>query len=422
MPMRSNSITVMLLWVSCIASLATASTLETDAVDSCVTCHAALPDELAEPVEGLKDDIHAEHGLSCADCHGGNPQAMDLSAMAPERGYLGKPSHQQIPDMCGRCHSDPAYMRRFNPALPTDQRDRYWTSIHGKRLKEGDQHVATCASCHGAHGIHPSNRADSPAYPVNVPSTCGGCHSDQALMAPYGIPTDQEAKYRGSVHGMHLFEKRDLSAPTCVTCHDKHGASPPDVTSVDGVCGMCHVTNTALFVQSPHKKAFDEIGLPECAVCHGKHDVKSPTDVMIGVEGEALCGACHASGSKGFDAALRMRGRIEDLKAAMAEAEASLVAAERLGMEVSDPRYEFHATSAMLIKARTAVHRFSTEYVDEVAGPGVELAVRTRQVAEAAVVAGYARRWQLLLPLAIIGLVIALLVLKLRRLESAGGG
>ena len=43
---------------------------------SCVTCHfdADLfePEEIAA-IEGFHDDIHAEVGLSCHDCHGGNP-------------------------------------------------------------------------------------------------------------------------------------------------------------------------------------------------------------------------------------------------------------------------------------------------------------------------------------------------------------
>lgn len=421
MQMNWTSIRAACLWtLACVVWTAAASPAKTADVDSCVTCHAVLPDALGAPVEAMKDDVHGQHGLSCAECHGGNPEDMDLSAMSVDHGYRGKPSHQQIPEMCGQCHSNPAYMRRFNPSLPTDQQDRYWTSVHGKRLKEGDQHVATCASCHSAHGIRPSKRADSPVYPANVPATCGTCHSDKDLMAPYGIPTDQEAKYRTSVHGMHLFEKRDLSAPTCATCHDKHGASPPDVTSIDGICGMCHAANTALFVQSPHKIAFDDLGLPECAVCHGMHDVQSPSDAMVGVDGEGLCGACHTPDSKGFDAALRIRSRIESLKAAIAETDAALTGAEKLGMEVSDARYDFHAAGAALIKTRTAVHRFSPEYVEEVAGPGLELAASTRDVADAAVAAGYARRWQLLIPLTIIAVVMAMLWLRLRHLEGSG--
>jgi hypothetical protein len=180
---------------------------------------------------------------------------------------------------------------------------------------------------------------------------------------------------------------------------------------------MCHVNNTALFIQSPHKKAFDDVGLPECVACHGKHEIHHPTDGMVGVEGEGICGACHDSGSKGHAAALRMQEKIATLKAALAEADAALVQAEKLGMEVSDARYDFHGVDAALIKVRTAVHRFSPDYLDETAAAGIELAVVTREKADAAVAAGQARRWQLLLPLLIIGVVMVLLAVKLRQLE-----
>jgi len=411
----------LLLWLIVTAlALASAPTVRAEITDSCVACHAALPENLGEPAKAQADDVHASHGISCAACHGGDPTVMDLSAMDPERGYIGKPSRQQIPDLCAQCHSDPAYMRRINPSLPTNQRERYWTSVHGQRLKEGDERVATCIDCHGAHGVRPPSRADSPVYPVNVPHTCGACHSDQHRMEPYGIPTDQEASYRKSVHGKLLFEKRDLSAPTCATCHDKHGASPPDVTSIDGVCGMCHVNNTAFFIQSPHKKAFDDLGLPECVACHGKHNIQHPTDAMVGVEGDGICSACHDSASKGYAAAVRMHAKIESLKTAMAQADAALTQAEKLGMEVSDARYDFHDVDAATVKVRTAVHRFAPDYLDQVAAPGLTLAAATREKADAAIAEARARRWQLLLPLAVIGVVMLLLALKLRQLERAG--
>jgi len=392
-----------------------------DKVDSCVTCHAALPDRLGAPVEGMKRDVHAEHGLSCADCHGGDPAEMDMAvSMAPERGFRGKPSRAATPDFCGRCHSDAEFMRRYNPALPTNQRERYWTSVHGKRLRAGDEKVAVCTSCHGVHGIRPGRVADSPVYKTNIPSTCGHCHSNADYMTGYDIPTDQEAKYRRSVHAELLFEKHDLSAPTCTTCHDNHGASPPGLTSIAEVCGQCHVNNASFFVASPHKPAFDRLGLPECVTCHGNHEVHRTSDAMLGVGEAGLCGRCHAEGTAGYTGAVRMRETIETLKRAIHQADSALAHAEAVGMEVSDARYEFRTADTILIQARTSVHRSAPAAVAEVAGPGLELAQRTDAIANAALEQAWARRRNLLFPLAAIVVLIVLLALKLRRLERGG--
>ena len=56
-------------------------------------------------------------------------------------------------------------MKHFNPSERVDQLAEYRTSGHGKTLLRGDESVATCVSCHGAHGILPvkdSGRRSTP--------------------------------------------------------------------------------------------------------------------------------------------------------------------------------------------------------------------------------------------------------------------
>jgi predicted CXXCH cytochrome family protein len=385
--------------------------------DSCVECHAELPDELGAPVAAMKHDLHASHGLSCADCHGGNPHDPDPSAMDEAQGFRGAPKKTEVPVFCARCHSDPAYMRRFNPSLPTNQRERYLTSVHGRRLAVGDEKVATCTDCHGSHGMLAGRQVESPVYPANIPSTCGHCHSNAAYMSEYGLPVLQETDYRSSVHGRLLLQKRDLSAPTCTTCHDNHGASPPGITSIADVCGQCHVNNRDFFVASPHKKAFDDLGLAECVTCHGNHAIQKASDSMLGVDDGALCRRCHIPGSRGFIAAKSMRSAVEGLEGAIADTDAALRHAERLGMEVSDARYEFEDAGQILIKGRTAVHRFSADAVVSVVKEGLDLCKKTKTVANAAIEDAATRRRNLLFPIGIIGLLILALALKLRQLE-----
>ena len=41
--------------------------------------------------------------------------------MSKAAGFRGKIERKDVPALCGRCHSDAAYMRQYNPSLRTDQ-------------------------------------------------------------------------------------------------------------------------------------------------------------------------------------------------------------------------------------------------------------------------------------------------------------
>jgi hypothetical protein len=127
-------------------------------------------------------------------------------------------------------------MRGYN--LPTDQYALYQTSRHGQLLAKGDENVATCIDCHGAHEILPPDDPRSSVYVRNIPRTCGRCHSDAARMARYGLKTDPTADFAAGVHGKLLLEKGNLAAPDCTRCHGAHGATPPGVGDVDKICGV----------------------------------------------------------------------------------------------------------------------------------------------------------------------------------------
>ena len=61
----------------------------------CIQCHGAQPGRLGEPVKLWRDSIHAENGISCNDCHGGDPKDL-ANAMSPARGFLGVPKDAAI--------------------------------------------------------------------------------------------------------------------------------------------------------------------------------------------------------------------------------------------------------------------------------------------------------------------------------------
>lgn len=338
--------------------------------DHCFTCHQEYHPEL---VTSFKDDIHYSRGLSCSDCHGGNPDIPDESGMDKKYGFVGVPKPTESPQFCARCHSDPAYMRPFNPTLPTDQLEKYRTSHHGEKLRKGDIALATCVSCHSAHFILPATDPRSTIHPLNVAKTCARCHANAELMSRYGIPTHQFEQYTDSlnVHGYSLYIKGDLSAPTCNDCHGNHGAAPPGVAQVSQVCTQCHSLNGEYFRKSVHKEAFDALGLMECAFCHQKdpdlddpaariHTIVAPKAEMVSAQG--LCGKCHSAGDKGMEMAIMVSSELDSLHRKLDLAEELLRKAEREGMEVSDAKWKLKSEVLQArMELRTAIHMFDPE-------------------------------------------------------------
>ena len=82
--------------------------------------------------------MHWQKGVRCQDCHGGDPTVQEIKAHQANDDFRAIKSPADIPDFCGRCHSNIEYMRHFNPSPRTDQLAEYWTSGHGKQLKKGD--------------------------------------------------------------------------------------------------------------------------------------------------------------------------------------------------------------------------------------------------------------------------------------------
>ncbi|MGD8395534.1 MAG: cytochrome c3 family protein, partial [Candidatus Eiseniibacteriota bacterium] len=337
------------------------------AADQCIECHLALDDEtLTPPASGFDDDVHSHAEVSCAGCHGGDPTSDDAEvAMDPARGFVGIPEPSAIPSLCGRCHGDESFMRRFAPSLPTDQEAKYWTSGHGEALAAGVNEAATCVSCHGVHGIRPANDPGSPTYPTNLPRTCNRCHGDADLMARFDLPSDVMADFAGSVHGVALLEESDLGAPACNDCHGSHGAQPPGITSIHYVCGTCHLHNRELFEQSPHAPAFAEAEIKECDYCHGHHAIEEPTDAMLGLGDSAVCGDCHDTSDAGGQVALRLATMVDSLRTLQEEAGSLIHDAEQRGMPVEEAVYELGEGHENLVKMRTEIHAFAVDAVED---------------------------------------------------------
>jgi len=395
------------------------------AKNSCATCHARLTRSAsALPSLQFREDVHRDLGFTCADCHGGDPTSDDQSqAMSPARGYRGVPTGAEVIARCAKCHSDAAFMHRFAPRQRVDQASEYASSVHGKRLATGDTQVATCASCHGAHGIRLVHDAKSPVFPTNVAATCGSCHSNPEHMKGYTLdsgaplPTNQQAEYETSVHHEAMVTRNDLSAPTCNDCHGNHGAAPPGVGTVAAVCGTCHAVFAVRFDASVHKQVFDR----GCAECHGNHAVKAASDRMLGTDQAALCGTCHSEGDNGFKAAIQMRAAIDKLKQGLDQAALLIARVKNAGIETSDQELQLGEAANRLTQARTEVHTFNPAPVDGVVKDGLGIVSRVEATGHSAEAELRFRRQGLAASLVAILLVVVALGLKIRQIDRRAG-
>ncbi|MBI2186591.1 MAG: cytochrome c3 family protein [Acidobacteria bacterium] len=360
------------------------------------------------PETAFEDDVHAAAGLTCASCH-----------KTEAAGAYAAPARTSIAPLCASCHSDAAYMRTVDPQVRVDQYLQYQTSTHGKRMAAGDARVATCSDCHGAHGVRRVRDARSPVAPANVVTTCGRCHGDPARMAAFGRQATHPAEWAASVHAAALIKRGDTSAPTCVSCHGSHGATPPGVTSVANVCAQCHLREAELFRASPKREIFDAIGQAECLVCHGNHRIESPADQWVGLEKGAVCEQCHdAAGDSG--AAIRdIRQKLDTLQDATSTADARLTRAEHAGMLVEDGRLALQLAREHQVQSRALVHAFAPAPFAKTAADGVAAARRAREAGEAAMRELQLRRQGLGVATLLVLAFLATLWVKIRRLPPA---
>jgi hypothetical protein len=380
--------------------------------ESCITCHRNETDErLRQPALDYPSDLHAQAGLGCLACHG-NP------ALGRAGGFLAKPERRAIPELCGSCHSDGAFMRQYNPGLRVDQVAEYRTSVHGQLLAErGDTSVAVCVNCHPAHRIRPASDPESSVYPLNVVETCGRCHGDAERMAPYGIPTNQPDHYRESVHWTWMVEQEDLTAPTCNDCHGNHGASPPGVSSVRAVCGQCHSIMEGFFRGSQHDRYFVEADMPGCAACHGNHAIQPTNDERLLGVADSVCTTCHTPGDSAARVFHVVRALIDSLARERDRAHAMLAEAENRGMEVSEAQFRLEDATNALVQARTAIHAFRVDSVEHRVAAGLVVAAAGQARGAAAIREYLFRRQGLAVSVVLILLLIAGLIFKIRELD-----
>lgn len=204
---------------------------------SCVQCHRNLWDtaqkegkteefarlgEVVQQIDSYMGSVHAQPNnedqsntnATCYDCH-------NAHYITHIEGEVGALSRLEIPDICGKCH--------------TEQASDYFTSVHGQEVAlNANTHAAVCIDCHTTHSI------DSPAADKNrlvIAENCGNCH-------------DREYEtYTGTYHG----QVNTLGYAYTAKCFDCHGSHK--IQRVDDEASTVHPNNRLTTCRQCHEDA-----------------------------------------------------------------------------------------------------------------------------------------------------------------------
>jgi len=342
-------------------------TLAVDSTYGCVRCHAANR-------RAFIFGVHSERGIRCHDCHGGDPSALALPA-AHRGSFLGSPSKLGTARLCSSCHSDPNRMRQFG--LPEDQMAELRASRHGQLLEQGNDDAPTCTNCHDAHLILRATDARSNSHPANIPTACMRCHGDEALMAPYGLPTDQLELFRESAHGVALFDQENLAAPTCIGCHGSHAALPPGVNETADVCGRCHDLARQAFHAGPHGPAAIQGDIPGCLGCHANHSTVRVADEDFA----ETCTACHDADSEALELGRLLEAQVVEAASDMRGAEEAIEELARAGRDIGDVEFRYRSAHTYFSQIAQVQHSLDLEALEDLT---LRVSSTTRDIREAA--------------------------------------
>jgi len=233
-----------------------------------------------------------------------------MTTMLPASDPASPINRANIAATCGRCHGDQSVMQ--GSGISNRVFLSYRESVHAKAMARGNLSAAVCTDCHRAHDILPASNGQSSIAKVNIPQTCGQCHSSEA------------AEFMQSVHG-HAVARGVSRAPVCTDCHGIHNITQPfdgDGTLASAAvatesCAKCHegVALTQEFgVASGRVTSYkdsyhglaSQLGskvVANCASCHGVHNILPSSDPRSMISANNLqktCGQCHLGASANF--------------------------------------------------------------------------------------------------------------------------
>ncbi len=270
----------------------------------CIQCHADAGKAYALSVHARASKSGKSPAANCEDCHGG---AHEVLAGGDPKSPV---NHANIPATCGRCHGQKFLMEsNGQSAQPFIS---YQDSVHGRAIKNGSVSAAVCTDCHDSHQILPASDPKSPISRMNVPATCGKCHSSI------------EEIFNQSVHGKAIAQGNQL-APNCTDCHGIHTIKSPgnpnspvaEQNVSRDVCARCHEGvrlsqelgvpggRVSTYFDSYHGLAAQggSVVAANCSSCHGVHNILPSSDPRSTVNRanlDSTCGKCHKGVTEKF--------------------------------------------------------------------------------------------------------------------------
>lgn len=273
---------------------------------NCGACHEEA-EQYVESLHGVALKNGDKDAAICHDCHSKHDIRPVTSVLSPVH-------PRNLPYTCGRCHSDTALTKRHMVSV-TKPSDAYIKSVHGKAVvMKGLETAAVCNDCHGTHDMLPSQDPNSAIFWLNIPQTCGQCHS--------GVVRT----YAESIHGRALMAGIK-DAPNCTSCHGEHNieshllegsaTSPQQISRA--TCVRCHenerimsrygveVHRQASYMDSYHgvtSTAGANVAA-NCTSCHGVHNILQHDDPLSSIHPDNLvetCRRCHENANANFAA------------------------------------------------------------------------------------------------------------------------
>jgi cytochrome b subunit of formate dehydrogenase len=269
----------------------------------CLSCHgvegvvsAVQPPSAGGPPKVMTDRfLGSVHGrLQCTDCHKNitkiphQKTSIQVGCVACHRSMLEEAKE------AGKTNTD-EFVKLQNVVK---QIDGYLHSIHAQPSSVDQSRTnATCYNCHDAHYIYPPGSANFNWWRLNLPYTCGKCH------------TYELSEYKKSVHGSEVLQQGNPRAPVCSDCHNGMNIQNPFLPATQLVitknCGKCHTEEYASYLDTYHGQV-NKLGFTftaQCFNCHGVHDIKRVTNPQSSVYPAnrlKTCQQCHAKATAGF--------------------------------------------------------------------------------------------------------------------------
>ncbi len=270
--------------------------------EMCLGCHgvegivgAVQPSPPGSPPKVMTDRfLGSVHGklINCVDCH------TNITKIPHEK--------VTVKVSCINCHQsrlDDAKEKNDKEKIETltrvnDMVGVYLKSIHAQPSTADQSRTnATCYDCHDAHYVYPPGSANYNWWRLNLPYTCGKCH------------TYELGEYKKSVHGNEVLQQGNPAAPICSDCHNGMNIQNPFLSATQVVitrnCGGCHNEEYSSYLDTYHGQV-NRLGFTftaQCFNCHGSHDIKrvsNPVSPVFPTNRLKTCQQCHTGATRGF--------------------------------------------------------------------------------------------------------------------------